>query len=181
MCSVQGVPCVEIENTEIQHKNCISKWNSKLNARIHIVLSPLPGDVVATFMYNQRIATEICFQPCVNGPHYRELYVPGYLYWPRIRYRKCDGMCLGKQCISTQSRQRCQTVCVYKCNKDRCSYCGTQSVTYTEDFHCQCECAEHRQCLHGYMWDKEQCECKECNPGFDDNPVLESCMPLVPI
>ena len=45
------------------------------------------------------------FPHCANGPYYKYYYVPGYLYWPPIRYRSCDGLICSHpgRCAATSS------------------------------------------------------------------------------
>ena len=143
-------------------------------------------DVEATFKYKQLIqySMKTPFRRCANGPYYKEYYIPGYLYWPCIQYRSCDGMiCQGfkSRCIPTQSRLRGQTVCVYKCDeKGGCSFNGTRFITYTEHLHCQCQCAVYGYCLYGYEWDPMRCKCirkSPCSPTFYFDYVLRRCVP----
>ena len=169
--------------SEMQDNACISKH------QIYIVSisSLLPtGESEAFVEYNQPVVVS-CFASCVRGPFYIEHYEQGYLYWPHIRYKSCDGLICGtskRRCIPTQSRRRCQTICVYKCDTDGCAFIGTQSVTYTEHLGCQCECRASEICLPGYTWNTKQCRCMKrnrCHPDYYYDRILRRCIPPIPI
>ena len=127
---------------------------------------------------------EACFAKCGNGPYDREYYKPGYLYWPRIIYKSCDGLTCGSsyktRCTPTLSLQRSQIVCVYKCDTNGCTFIGTQPVDYTEHCHCECKCGVIGDCVWGYTWDPQQCKCvkEPCEEEFHSRHYHHKCLPV---
>ena len=187
--SVLGTPYLEFLNittAEIENVTCISECKYYILS-VCLFLPLSLGNSEAAEEYKQPVIVA-CFGSCASGPFYIEHYTPGYLYWPRIKYRSCDGLiCKNpakKRCTPTQSRQRCQAFCVYKCDMDECTFSGIQFVTYTEHLHCQCECGVAGDCLQGYIWNPQQCKCiksKRCHPEYYFEPNVSKCLPLLPI
>ena len=125
-----------------------------------------------------------CFKSCASGPHYVEYYKPGYLYWPQIRYKSCDGLICGskRRCIPTRIHRRCHTICVYKCGPTGCTFIGTRYVTYIEHLDCQCECQQIKICSRGYEWNTKQCHCTKkdrCSPDLYYDPIFRKCLPHI--
>ena len=122
---------------------------------------------------------------CANGPYYKCYYVPGYLYWPPIRYRRCDGLACSHPgtCAATDSRVLYRWAIVFRC-KYFCYFVGIRYVKFIDHRHCQCrecisnvncqhpktcnrytykcECLTTGICQHGYVWDRIQCKCIQC-------------------
>ena len=127
---------------------------------------------------------QTCLAKCGSGPYDIEYYTPGHLYWPRIKYKSCDGLTCDSsyklRCAPTLSYQRSQTVCVYKCDMNCCTFNGTQSVVYTEHRRCKCECGVIGECVWGYTWDPQQCKCVEepCEQEFPFRPDHHKCLPI---
>ena len=178
-----------IATIQITHR--ISKWND-CNIYISLVLST--GDDKAYFEYNQlrsKHYLETSYISCGSGPHYKNYYKPGYLYWPTIRYKSCDGLiCDGmgcddgfifkhsSRCSSTYSIIKHTQACVYSCTKNRCNYIGNRSITYVEHLQCKCNPTIIIDCLRGYRWDPRQCKCIRYCPTmtyYDSN--LYKCVP----
>ena len=51
----------------------------------------LSGETEALSEYVQPVEVT-CFGQCADGPHSIDYYIPGYLYWPHIKYGSCDGL-----------------------------------------------------------------------------------------
>lgn len=122
---------------------------------------------------------------CTNGPYYKYYYKPGYLYWPPIRYRSCDGLkCSPGKCVATSTRVVYRWAIVFKCNYHYCHFVGIRFLRFIEHLRCQCrECTSNADCQYpkvcnrstykcvcpatgncnyGYVWDRVQCKCVKC-------------------
>ena len=131
----------------------------------------LSGEAEALSEYEQPVVVT-CFGQCVDGPHSVDYYIPGYLYWPHIKYSSCDGLTCEssykKRCTPLLSRQRSQTVCVYKCDMYGCKFTGTQTIVYDDHLLCSCKCGVVGECTWGYTWEPQKCKCikEPCDPEF---------------
>ena len=146
------------------------------------------ADAKANTEYNSLIASVSTksFLHCVSGPYYKYYYVPGYLYWPPIIYRSCDGLVCGHPgvCAATSSRVVYRWAIVFRCTRYYCYFVGICYIRFVEHLRCQCrerctiadcqrpkmcnkymykcECPTTGICRHGYMWDPVQCRCIRC-------------------
>lgn len=175
MSTVQGLSRVEFRPANTSEKFYISKHKSCIVSTCSVL--PTGGSNA----YSQP-AIASCYKSCASGPRYIEHYQPGYLFWPPIRYKTCDGLTCGykRRCMPRRTHQRRHTVCVYKCGLSGCTFDGIKYVTYTEHLDCQCECQTTGVCSCGYVWSTKHCRCVRkpyCFlPGFYYNPIFCKCM-----
>ena len=146
------------------------------------------GDAKAKTEYNSLVASVSTKSSlhCANGPYYEYYYEPGYLYWPPIRYRSCDGLVCSHpgRCAATSSRVVYRWAIVFRCTKHYCYIVGIRYIQLIEHLRCQCrectsnadcqhpetcnrytykcECPATGICQHGYVWDRVQCKCIQC-------------------
>ena len=123
---------------------------------------------------------------CANGPYYRYYYVPGYLYWPPIRYRSCDGLVCSHpgRCAAASTRVVYRWAFVFRCTRYYCYIVGIRYIRFVEHLGCQCrectsdadcqypkqcnrytykcECPATGSCPYQYVWNRVQCKCVKC-------------------
>ena len=125
---------------------------------------------------------------CADGPNYKHYYQPGYLHWPPIRFRQCDGLVCGQstagKCIPSNTRVIYRWAIVFRCTHKYCYFVGIQYLQFTEHLSCNCpqcitdadctspetcnsqtstcQCPPLGSCQSGYKWDRLQCKCVPC-------------------
>lgn len=77
---------------------------------------------------------------CASGPYYRYYYVPGYFYWPPIKYRTCKGLVCSRyaKCVGSKMQKKFQWTNMFKCTSSYCYFIGVKFIQYVEYLQCKC-------------------------------------------
>ena len=118
---------------------------------------------------------------CGDGPYYKYYHKTGFLIWPPIGYKTCDGLHCEDygDCISVRQNVKFKWATLRKCDElGRGMIVERRLIRFIEEPECQCKCPSFRYCHSGHVWNPIQCKCVRlyCPPiqYFDIN--LNKCV-----